>query len=133
MATSKSKKRNKLKVKTSRFGETEITKFASTSCIVLGVCQKFSLFLTDCRSTQEGYKMYGFISNSPFFKIFIVLFLPNLRRMYPGFEKKQTPLKHLVVSSTKTSYCFCCKYGARTFAENFYRWCDFPDIFFRID
>lgn len=98
MATSKSKKRNKLKVKTSRFGETEITKFASTSCIVLGVCQKFSLFLTDCRSTYEGYKMYGFIWNSPFFKIFIGLFLPNLRRMYPGLEK--TPLKHLVVSST---------------------------------
>lgn len=89
IATSKSKKRNKFKVKTSRFGETEITKFASTSCIVLGVCQKLSLFLTDCRSTYEGYKMYGFIWNSPFFKIFIVLFLPNLRRMYPGLEKKQ--------------------------------------------
>ena len=106
IATSKSKKRNKLSVKTSRFGETEITKFASTSFMVLGVCQKLSLFLTDCRSTYEGYKMYGFIWNSPYFKIFIVLFLPNLWRTYPGLKKNKhhfnillfPPLKHLIVS-----------------------------------
>ena len=50
--------------------------------------------------------MYGFIWNSPFFKIFIVLFLPNLRRMYPGLEKNKhrlnillfPVLKHLIVS-----------------------------------